>query len=247
MKNFFLVISLFVSLFSHHTYAGPADYIYTPTVEAGEREIDIKYGETAPVAGVRAKVGSIGMGYSPRENWFTEVYIKDERNGAENATLVESENRFQLTETGKYPVDVGTVVELEIPVSGTAPKEIKLGALFQTEFGKFQLNGNILFERALGQTDESGTPYTTNLNYQWQAKYRWKPLLEFGIQSFGAMGKWNDWSQQNQQSKQIGPAIFGKLRLDKQRAIKYNAAWLMAINSASPNHTFRTQIEYEFF
>jgi hypothetical protein len=29
-------------------------------------------------------------------------------------------------------------------------------------------------------------------------------------------------------------------------AIKYNAAWLIGITDATPNNTFRMQVEYEF-
>jgi hypothetical protein len=173
MKKRFALLAVLL-LISFASLAGPADYIYEPNVVAGEREIDLKLGQTDPVAGMRAQVGSLGFGYTVRENWFSEIYLKHERAGAENATLAEFENRFQLTETGKYAIDSGLLTELEIPLSGTAPKEIKLGGLFQTEFGKLQLNGNMLLERAFGQVDESGAPYETNLHYQLQAKYRWQ-------------------------------------------------------------------------
>lgn len=247
MKATSLSILLLTSTISSQAYAGAADYIYVPTVEFGEREVDVKFGQAEPLANNRAQVTSMGYGVSVRENWFTEIYLKDERNSTGKATLVEWENRFQLTETGQYPVDFGIVTELEIPISGTAPKEVKVGGLFQTEFGKLQLNGNVLFERAFGQPDENGVPFSTNLNTQWQAKYRWQPELEFGVQGFAGMGKWNDWSQQKLEANNIGPAVFGKIKLENRRAIKYNAAWLKGSNSNSPSHTFRTQIEYEFF
>lgn len=232
---------------SNSVFAGAADYIYMPTVEFGEREIDVKFGQAEPLASDRTQVTSIGYGVSARENWFTEIYLKDERDSAGKIMLAEWENRFQLTETGRYPIDFGIVTELEIPISGTAPKEVKVGGLFQTEFGKLQLNGNILFERAFGQPDENGVPFNTSLNYQWQAKYRWQPELEFGVQGFSGMGKWNDWSQQKLEANNIGPAVFGKIKLENRRAIKYNAAWLKGSNTNAPNHTFRAQIEYEFF
>ena len=161
------------------------------------------------------------------------------------ANLAEWENKFQLTETGKYPVDIGFITELEAPLSGNATWDINIGPLFQTEFGKIQLNGNLLFERAYGKEDESGVPYSTNFNYQWQAKYRWQPVLEFGVQGFGEMGKWNVWNNQANQNHRIGPAIFGKLALGNRQAIRYNAAWLFGA-SAAASHTFRMQVEYEF-
>lgn len=226
--------------------AGPADYVYTPAVEYGEREIDFKYGAATPPAGNRAQVASLGFGYGAKEYWFTEVYLKQERNGSDIANLAEWENKFQLTDTGEYPVDVGLITELEAPLSANAPWEFKLGPLFQTEFGKLQLNGNLLFERAFGKADESGVPYSTNFSYQWQAKYRWRPVLEFGLQGFGDMGKWNDWDKQADQNHRIGPAVFGKFALGDRQAIRYNAAWLLGASNAAPDHTFRMQVEYEF-
>jgi hypothetical protein len=231
---------------SLEAHAGPASAIYSPTVIAGEREIDFKFGQTDAVAGTRAQAGSIGFGYGMRENWFTEIYLKREREGSEDATLAEFENRFQLTETGKYAVDVGLLSEIEIPLHGTAAKEIKLGPLLQTEIGKLQLNGNMLLEHVFGQADESGAPYATTLNYQLQAKYRWRRVFEFGVQTFGALGKWDDWSQQQQQGKNVGPAVFGKVSLGGRQALQYNAAWLFRANEVAPAHTFRAQIEYEY-
>lgn len=235
-----------LAIYAGKAIAGPADYVYTPTVEYGEREVDFKYGSFRQKDGTLAQGASIGVGYAANEYWFTEIYLKQEQIGSQIANLAEWENKFQLTETGKYPVDVGLITELEAPLSSNAPWELKLGPLLQTEFGSLQLNGNLLFERAFGKADESGVPYSTNFSYQWQAKYRWQPVLEFGLQGFGEMGKWNDWNRQADQIHRIGPAIFGKFGLGGRRAIRYNAAWLLGASSAAPNHTFRMQVEYEF-
>lgn len=249
MKNLprFQLIALFLWVaLIRMAVASPADYVYTPSIEQGEREIDVKYGSATPVAGNSAQAVSLGLGYGATEDWFSEVYLKRERNGAQNVTLTEWENKFQLTETGKYPIDIGLIAELEAPLSGRAPWSIRLGPLFQTEFGKFQLNGNLLFDRAFGMKDESGVPFSTNIGYQWQAKYRWQPTLEYGMQGMGEMGKWDSWYKQADQNHRIGPAVFGKFALGNRQAIKYNAAWLMGLSPAAPNHTFRMQVEYEF-
>lgn len=239
------VLALIV--FAGSAYAGPADYIYTPAVEYGEREIDLKYGEASPNAvNPSAQGASIGLGYGAREHWFTEIYLKHERIGNQDTNLAEWENKFQLTETGEYPVDLGFITELEAPLSANAPWEINVGPLLQTEFGRLQLNGNLLFERAFGKPDERGMPYATNFNYQWQTKYRWQPSLEFGLQGIGGMGKWNDWSNRANQSHLAGPMVAGKFNLGNRQAIQYNAAWLFGASKTSPNNTFRMQAEYEF-
>jgi hypothetical protein len=244
--SFSLGILLCGIVCAQNAYAGAADYVYVPTVEYGEKEIDFKLGATSPLAGNRAQGASIGFGYGAKEYWFTEVYLKQERDGGAIANIAEWENKFQLTDTGEYPIDVGLITELEAPLSANTPWEFKLGPLFQTEYGKLQLNGNLLFERAFGKADENGLAYNTNFSYQWQAKYRWQPALEYGVQGLGDLGKWNHWDPKAEQNHRIGPAVFGKFKLGTRQAIRYNAAWLFGASDAAPNHTFRMQVEYEF-
>lgn len=239
----FLVLGLFLT---GVVVASPAAYVYTPNVVQGEREIDIKSGAASPVGSNSAQAASVAFGYGATNYWFTEVYVKQERNGNQSSTLAEWDNKFQLTETGEYPVDVGLVTELEVPLSSQTPWEIRFGPLFQTEFGKVQVNTNFLFTRAFGMADETGVPFVTNFSYQWQVKYRWQAVFEFGMQGMGGMGKWNNWSPQAKQTHRFGPAVFGKFALGNRRAINYNAAWLLGASNAAPANTVRLQVEYEF-
>lgn len=239
-----LIISISAVFYLGNAVAGPADYLFVPIVEEGEREIDFKYGTTKEQDGTPVNVTSLGFGYGATSYWFTELYLIREREGGDGLTLAEWENRFQLTETGKYAVDVGLIVELEAPLSnGNAPWEFKIGPLFQTEFDKLQLNANVLFERKFGGDNAD---YVTEMGYQWQAKYRLKKEFEFGLQSFGELGKWDHWANSDEQQHKIGPAIFGRFDLGQKQKIKYNAAWLLGVSDAAPDHTFRLQVEYEF-
>jgi len=227
--------------------AGAADYVYTPTAEFGEKEIDFKYGTAKYPDGSRSNVTSLGFGYGATESWFTEIYLKRESDSSTGLNIAEWENKFQLTETGQYAVDVGLLTELEAPLNDSSePYELKLGALFQTEFDKLQLNGNLLFERKFGRHVPSDPPYITEMGYQWQVKYRWKPALEFGAQGIGEWGEWNHWENHDNQVHRIGPAVFGKHSLGNRHNIKYNAAWLLGTNNSAPDNTFRMQVEYEF-
>jgi hypothetical protein len=226
--------------------ASPADYVYTPTVEYGEKEIDFKYGNAKEQGGARSQTTSLGFGYGATEYWFTEVYLKREIEGSEKVTIAEWENKFQLTETGKYFIDVGLITEIEAPLTnGHDPYEVKIGGLFQKELGNVQLNANLLFKRKIGPKDPD-EHYVTEIGYQWQAKYRWKEAFEFGLQGMGEMGKWDDWDESKLQNHRMGPAVFGKIGLGQKQAIKYNAAMLFGVSDAAPDHTFRMQAEYEF-
>jgi hypothetical protein len=97
-------------------FAGPADYVFTPAVTYGEREIDFKYGAASKKDEPSQQAASLGFGYGATESWFTEFYVKGTREGAQNRfDALEWENKFQLTEIGKYPVDVGFIMEFELP------------------------------------------------------------------------------------------------------------------------------------
>jgi hypothetical protein len=225
-------------------FAGPADYVFVPSVDYGEKEVDFKLGTKNDVNDERTSAASLGFGYGATRYWFTELYVKynrDEGNGT-RFDAIEWENKFQLTEPGKFPVDLGLITEIERPRDRSEGWEFKFGPLLQTEFGKTQLNANLLFERHY----RGESPSEMEMGYQLQAKYRWKPEFEFGVQALGDMGKWNDWAPRSEQSHRFGPAIFGKLALGNHQAIKYNAALLFDTNRATRSNTFRTQVEYEF-
>jgi hypothetical protein len=224
--------------------ASPADYVYTTAVEEGEREIDFKIGSGGKSGEPTFSAASLGLGYAPNAWWFTEFYAKYERNGGPtHFDAFEWENRFALTETGKYPVDIGFVVELERPRDHAEGWELRWGPLFQSEFGKLQLNGNLLFERHY----KSVEPSSMVMQYQVQAKYRYLPQFEFGVQGLGELGPWRKWSTGAEQTHQFGPAIFGKIALGQgQGKINYNVGLLFGLTHASADKTLRAQLEYEF-
>jgi hypothetical protein len=238
-----MVAAGFLASLTLVAWSGPADYVYVPAVEVGEREIDFKFG-TATTQGERAvQAGSLGFGYGVNPRWFTEFYVKYKReDGRTFLDAFEWENKFQLTETGKYPVDLGWLVEFERPQDRSEGYEIKFGPLLQKELGKLQLNANVLLERVFDSQASNGT----GLGYQWQVKYRGRQSLEFGAQGFGEMGDWTQWSPASEQNHRWGPAVFGKLSAQGHRALKYNAALLLGLTEGSPDHSFRLQAEYEF-
>lgn len=244
MKSYAPLLFAGALLSPPQAHAGPSDHVFTPAVEYGEKEIEFKLGSARKGDEPREAAANLSFGYGAKEWWFTEIGVKYKRANNEGAKYdaLEWENKFQLTETGKYVLDVGFLVEIERPRDRAEGWEVKWGPLFQTEFGKIQLNANALFERLY----RAEIPSDTELLYQWQAKYRWRQGIEFGLQGFGEMGKWDDWTPKDQRTHRAGPAIFGKLPSGGLNAIKYNAAWLLGTSKAAADHTFRLQVEYEF-
>lgn len=244
MKPRLFAAAACLPLLASPAFADPDEYVHTPGVTYGEREIDFKIGTAKKPDEDRGSAASIGFGYGLTQWWATELYVKYNRDGSESTRFdaFEWENKFQLTEPGEYPVDVGFLTEIERPKDRAEGYEITFGPLFQTEFGNVQLNANAIFQRNYRAAESN----PMQLNYQWQAKYRWTQRFEFGAQGFGELGQWNHWAPASEQSHRLGPAVFGKLALGGPQAIKYNAGLLFDVGGAKRGNAFRAQIEYEF-
>ena len=225
-------------------WAGPNDYIRLPSVESGEREIDFKYGQQKNRDGSNEAATSLGYGMGVTEWWFTELYGKYKQAPGEsnNFDAWEWENRFQLTPTGKYAVDVGFLLEIERPLDRSEGYELTWGPLFQKEWGRWQGNFNVLVQQHI----LADTKFDTELRYQMQVKYRAAEQLEWGAQAFGNLGQWDNWKPSSLQEHKIGPAVFGKVKTGMKQAIKWNAAMLFGVTDATPGTTLRLQTEYEF-
>src|SRR5436190_11030932 len=88
-------------------FADPDEYIHTPNIEYGEREIDMKYGtekaKDSEGAG-RTSAGSVGFGYGATQWWFTEAYVKYMKEPGDKTRFdaFEWENKFLVTEPNHY-------------------------------------------------------------------------------------------------------------------------------------------------
>ncbi len=244
MKPAALLAALALSAVCSAAYADPDDYVSTPSVEYGEREIELRAGTATSASDERASAGSVAFGYGLTQWWFTEGYAKFNRFGSGSAHFdaFEWENKFALTEPGAYPVDAGLLVEVEFPHDRDEGYELRIGPLLQKDFGPLQANANLFLERHY----RAAAPAATELEYQWQLKYRWREAFELGAQGFGNVGKWDDWDATRTQAHSLGPAIFGKLRLDGKQALVWNAAYLFGATRATPDRTLRAQVEYGF-
>ena len=225
--------------------ASPADYVISPIVEEGEREIDIKAGTAKLRGGGRENSESFGLGAGVNSWWFTEVYAIWHKTPGESNSFDawEWENRFQLTETGEYPVDVGVLFEIERPQDRREGYEYRWGALLQSDLTtELQANLNLLIEKRI-RAKQGGK---AELGYQAQLKYRLQPTFEFGVQAFGDVGGWNDWEPADEQPHGIGPAAFGRVKLGDKLMLRYNAAALFGLTNGSARNTLRLQLEFEF-
>jgi len=214
--------------------AGPADKVYMPIVEAGETEFELRGGHARLDGGgdVNALVFDVGYGVTPR--WFTELAVEYENGpgGSGEFAAVEWENVFQLTEQGRYWLDLGLFAEYEVKREGGAADEIVIGPMLQKDVGRSQMNLNILFERQVG----AGAENETEVAYAGQVKWRGRPEREWGLQAFG-----------EEDEHRLGPALFSSHRLHNGNKFKFDAALLFGVTPETPDVTARFQVEYEMY
>jgi len=225
--------------------ANPATYVATPAITESEREIEYVQGAQRLRDGSSATGTALKFGYGITSWWAAEVGLLWHRDpGARfGYDAWEIENRFALTEPGRYPVDLGLLIEVERPKDRSEGTELRYGPLLQTQWGALQGNLNLLFERHLRAEE----PPVTQFGYQWQLRWRVDPQLDWGAQGFGETGPWHHWSPRSEQSHQLGPALFGRAKVSPGAALKYDAALLFGSGGAAPRSAIRARLEYEFF
>lgn len=222
--------------------ADPADKVLLPTVVQGELEFELLGGfqRWPNHDGDRERqfIGEIGYGLTSW--WKSETGIGTTQFPDQSYHLdeIEWENIFALTEPGEYWADLGLLAELERDY-GAGQNVVKIGPLLQKEFGAFQTNLNVFFQRELGAGAEPGA----EIDYQWQLKWRGEPRFEPGLQGFGTLGRTNDFGHQTE--NRIGPAFFGQLATGPRHKLKYDAAVLFGLTSNTAHTTVRFQLEYE--
>lgn len=243
MKILSSACALLLIIIAGESFAGPADYVYRAYDNAGQRLVALYAGSTAIEDEPRASSASLAFGYGFNESWFSNLYVEYARENGNDTKFegVEWQNIFRLTH-GQYPVDVGLFTELARPQARDGGYALTFGPLFETEFGRTQLNFNLLLSRSYRAAGDN----PIKLGYQWQVRHHWKRLFEPGLQGFGDMGQWNHWDTKRDQSHRFGPALFGTYVLDDRRAIQYNVAYLFETTNARLQNTIRLQTVFEF-
>lgn len=220
-------------------HADPADYIFSPVVEKGEREIDSKAGIARDRDGRSFWGGKLGVEYGFTSWWAAEATVNFGRELGESTRVLslEWENRFQLTESGKHPWEIGLLFEVERERESSEGYELRYGPLLQRQWGALRGNLNLLFERRVG-ADEPQEP--TEFGYQWQLRHHAGGRIDWGAQGFGKLGRWDHWAPRREQSHILGPALFVKLGDDDDDG-EFEAGLLAGTGGAAPKLTLRLQ------
>ena len=222
--------------------AAPGYYLVTVYENEGQANIDYRYWTVKPAHSPETVWPEIGLGYGVTKRWYTELYASAIGPSLTNTRLssLNWQNDYLLTQ-GQYDFDLALHTNL-IHIYGGGGQAFEYGPVLQTEVGRLQLNGNLVFER----TFDRPVFKPTQLKYQWQVKYRWKPAFQFGLQGFGELGEWNHWAPRSRQSHRAGPMISGTLPLGATQEFEYQAAFLTGSIYGTRGHMLSMRLQYEF-
>ena len=222
-----LLCPLFISM---NAYAG-VNKIYDPYVHEGETEVEFWGVHSFDDENVNKVKFAVAHGMT--SFWLLEgvVEYEQETGNKGNISAVEVENKFQLTEQGKYWLDVGVLTELEKSTDGDV-WEFKAGPIFQKQISRWILTTNFLLERKFGSDN---TDHRVDVLGNAQLKYPYSPELQPAIEYYG-----------DRETHSIGPVLLGK-HLIGSTPMKWELGALAGLNDAGPDFTLRWLVEWEFY
>jgi hypothetical protein len=224
-------------------FAAPGYYLVTTYENEGEKTVDFRFWNSKISGEEAVYAPEVGIGYGVTPRWYTELYttyLHTEYTGTKQSAW-NWQNDYMLTQ-GQYPFDLALHMTLSRSHDPWQGYDLELGPVFQTDVERTQLNFNLFLTRSY----RNGTPNATQLNYQWQAKYRWRPSLQFAVQGFGELGEWDHWLPLDQQSHRIGPAISGTLPFGGKQAMKYEAGVFTGKIYGENAKVFSMRLQYAF-
>lgn len=221
----------FCALFISVNAVAGVDKIYNPYVEEGETEIEARavhqFDDTD-----QHKI-RLGAGYGINSFWFVEGYVIGEKESGDAFDIsdVEIESKFQLTEQGRYWVDVGLLTELERAI-GKNVWEFKAGPLFAKQIKNWVVTTNFLMEKKFGPDN---TQRGVELLGAMQVKYLMSPSLQPAVEYYA-----------DEEQHALGLALVGKTRWGKT-PVKWELGALGGLNDNTPDFNLRWLIEWEFY
>lgn len=233
MKNILFTILILTSPFEALAQAFVVDKVYHPYVLPFEREFEYRFTSRQTDNGNLLNQ-RIAYGHALTERLSLEAYVVAQRDENNNFSIsaFETELRWMITDQGRYWVDWGALFEIERSYDEDA-WEIRAGLLNEKEIGRFSLTTNILLEYEWGDDIE----HELEPEFRLQYRYRWIPQLQPAIELYAT-----------ENFIGAGPAFMGIHRYQRQKQLKWEFAFITAIDSDSTgkDHSLRFAIEYEF-
>ena len=242
-KWFWAVLCILIlNLNARQAFAGLK--VYDPYVEKREMEFEARGNIDFDTHAAKDNLQKqkYGLGYGVTDYWFTEVYgeVEKERNddGEDlnfKFTEVEWENKFQLTKPGKYPVDVGFLLEYAVSAEDKHADNLEWALLLDKDIGKVENIANFVLAHQVG----GGHTNETSGEFAWASRYYVDYHFQPGFEYHADFGGLNEGKSFDEQSHQIGPVFHGNI----VRHFSYDIGYLFGASEAAPHGTLKWIIE----
>lgn len=205
--------------------------IYYPYVQPLESEVEYQALAFQPNSedGQQWVVHRLGVGTGFSDRWYGEASVSWSDQTSSLSDAYELELIHQLTEQGEFSVDWGVLYELEREANAW---EASVGLLASTELDRWQLTANLFLIREWGS--EIDDEWETAMGLQ--AKYRYSPAFEPGIEFFSG-----------EDTRAVGPSMQGLIKLNPTDKFRWQTAFLFGTIDNTPDHIVKLVLEYEFF
>ncbi len=210
------------------------DKVYSPYVEALEREIEyraiIQNDTRDAVDGVQLHRLGYGMSWSDR--WFSEFYLIGKKTNGNGLTVdaYELETKWQITEQGEYWADWGLLFELEAE-NNSDVWEYGTTLLVSKEQGRWVTTANmgLIYEWGSNIANEWETSLSVQGRYRLTRSF--EPALEF---------------YSGQDTLGIGPVFVGSVRAGGRKKVRWELGVIFSLDSVTAAQTYKGMLEFEF-
>ena len=213
--------------------------VYSPYVIAGQSEIELRgYHYTDSRSGFGGSAAEMSIAHGVTGWWKPEFYVLEYlQSPGSRAALqgYEFENTFQLTEPGKYFVDVGFLAAYEHNIVAGVPNAAEFGPLFEFTSGRIAHIVNLIWEKQVG----AGADRKYELRYSYSGTYAVSQALRPGLEAY---------ARPADRAYQAGPILAGEFHLPGTASnLEYRVGVVLGLNSDAPRQTWLARLEYEFY
>lgn len=241
--NFLPVLFFLALLFTSPVNADPK--VYSPIVHKGDLAFENRGNTTIDddddEGGAQRHVFELEYGVT--DWWKTALVSRLDKpgDGSLRYDTTAWENIFQLTEQGKYWLDAGIYLEYKLADDDDAADKVEAKLLLEKWYSGFQHTANFTFEKEVGGHREEDTEF----GFAWRTRKEIAHHMKLGMEYFGELGEINDIKSFEDQEHRLGPVFYHEFEIGELE-IEYSLAWLFGLTDASPDHTFRWQLEIPF-
>lgn len=216
--------------------------VYSPRVQKGELAFENRGNTTIDDDDNRdgAQRHVFEIEYGVTDWWKTAIVARLDKSatGSLRYDTTAWENILQLTETGKYWLDAGLYLEYKLADDDSDPDVFEGKILLEKYWHDYQNILNLTFEQELGSKGDDDLEF----EYAWRTRRPISGHLKLGVEAFGKLGELRDIRDLDDQEHRIGPVLYHEFGIGSVE-IEYSLAWLFGLTDATPDNTFRWQIE----